>query len=158
MPRFRKQFPSRRVRRAGLHGRTKRSLKFEPLEDRRMWTLVWANRGDASDMFDAAFGASAEIARNVVDSALNEWNRVVTGYQGQDFETQMTIAMDPDDPATSAFASGTVRDDNGVPISGNVEINMALDEEGNTKWYLDPTPDDHSEFMGPLVNAFERNP
>ncbi len=35
---------------------------------------------------------------------------------------------------------------------------MALDNMGNTKWYLDPTPDDHSEFMGTLQNAFARNP
>ena len=52
----------------------------EVLEDRRMLTLVWANRGDASDMFDDAFGDNAEVARGVVDSALNEWNRVVVGY------------------------------------------------------------------------------
>ncbi len=130
----------------------------EVLEDRRMLTLVWANRGDASDMFDDAFGDNAEVARGVVDSALNEWNRVVVGYDGGDFETQMTIAMNPSNPATSAAASGTVRDANGVPISGNVTINMALDNLGNTQWYLDPTPDDHSEFMGTLQHAFARNP
>ena len=117
-----------------------------------MLALVWANRGDASDMFDAAFGASAEVARNVVDSALAEWNRVVTGYQGQDFETQMTIVMDPTNPATSASASDTQTDANGVPTSGLVTINMAGtpaigDTPASTVWYLDPTPDDHSEFM-----------
>ena len=160
MSKFRTQITNRLARRRGSQNKAQRNrrLGLEPLEDRLMLAFVWANRGDASDNFDAAFGASAEVARNVVDSAINEWNRVVTGYQGQDFDVQMTIFMDPDDPATSAFASGTVRDDNGVPISGNVEINMALDEEGNSKWYLDPTPDDHSEFMGSIVNAFARNP
>lgn len=128
-----------------------------------MLAFVWANRGDDSDMFDAAFGASAEVARNVVDSAMAEWNRVVTGYQGQDFETQMTIVMDPTNPATSARASDTVPDANGVPMSGLVTINMAGtpaegDTPANTQWYLDPTPDDHSEFMGTLVHAFARNP
>ncbi len=123
-----------------------------------MLSFVWANRGDASDMFDAAFGVFAETARGVVDSALNEWNRVVTGYGGADFETQMTIMMNPSNPATSAAASGTVTDGNGVPTSGIVTINMALDAMGNTQWYLDPTPDDHSEFMGTLVHPYARNP
>ena len=131
---------------------------FEPLEDRRLLTLIWANRGDESDMFDAAFGDDAAVARGVVDSALAEWNRVVVGYGGADFETQLTIAMDPTNPATSAFASNTARDSNGVPVTGNVTINMALDTFGNTQWYLDPTPDDHSEFMGTLQHAFARNP
>ncbi len=133
-------------------------VRAELLEDRRLLTFVWANRGDSSDMFDAAFGANAELARGVVDSALAEWNRVVVGYQGSDFQTQMTIMMDPTNPSTSAFASNTVPDSNGVPVSGDVTINMALDSMGNTKWYLDPTPDDHSEFMGTLANAFARSP
>ncbi len=135
-----------------------RKLRFEGLEDRRLLALVWANRGEDSDMFDAAFGPNAEVGRGVVDSALREWNRVVTGYQGSPFDVQLTIAMDPTNPALSAFASNTIRDDNGVPISGTVTINMALDNANNTQWYLDPTPDDNSEFMGTLVHAFARNP
>lgn len=123
-----------------------------------MLAFVWANRGDDSDMFDSAFGVFAETARGVVDSALNEWNRVVTGYGGNAFETQMTIMMNPSNPATSAAAGGTITDGNGVPVSGNVTINMALDAMGNTQWYLDPTPDDHSEFMGALIHPYARNP
>jgi len=148
-----------RARRSGkLQLGRRLRLRGEHLEQRRLLALVWANRGDASDMFDAAFDSNAELARGVVDSALAEWNRVVTGYQGASFDTQMTIAMNPSNAALSAFASNTVTDANGVPISGNVTINMALDNMGNTQWYLDPTPDDHSEFMGPLVHAFARNP
>lgn len=123
-----------------------------------MLAMVWANRGDVSDQFDAAFGVAAEVARGVVDSALAEWNRVVTGYQGAAFDVQMTIAMNPTNPALSAFASNTVSDSNGVPISGTVTINMALDMEGNTQWFLDPTPDENSEFMGTLAHAYARSP
>ena len=137
---------------------SRRRLRFEGLEDRRLLALVWANRGADSDMFDAAFAANAEVGRGVVDSALNEWNRVVTGYQGATFDVQLTIAMNPSNASLSAFASNTVRDANGVPISGNVTINMALDTGGNSQWYLDPTPDDHSEFMGTLTHAFARSP
>ena len=142
----------------GIPQHSFRQLRCEGLEDRRLLALVWANRGADSDMFSEAFGANAEVGRGVVDSALKEWNRVVTGYQGAGFDVQLTIAMDPSNASTSAFASNTARDTNGVPISGNITINMALDNDNNTQWYLDPTPDDHSEFMGSLVHAFARRP
>jgi len=145
----------RLARRNAVRGR---SPRIEQLEGRRLLTFVWANRGDASDQFDTVFGATAEVARRVVDSALNEWNRVVVGFDGQDFETQMTIRMNPASTSVSAVASNTVRDDDGVPISGDVTISTGLDASGNTQWYLDPTPDDHSEFMGTLRNPFARDP
>jgi Ca2+-binding RTX toxin-like protein len=137
---------------------SRRCLCFEGLEDRRLLAIVWANRGDDSDQFDAAFDDNAEVARNVVDSALREWNRVVTGYQGNAFDLEMTIMMDPTNTSVSASASNTVRDDSGVPTSGDITINLGLDAMGNSLWYLDPTPDDHSEFMGTLENAFARTP
>ena len=152
MARLRKR---RLARRDASHGPAPR---FEQLENRRLLTFVWVNRGDASDQFDVVFGASAAIARGVVDSAINEWNRVVVGYGGQDFETDMTIKMNPANTSVSAVASNTARDANGVPVSGDVTINTALDGSGNTQWYLDPTPDDHSEFLGDLKNPFARNP
>jgi Ca2+-binding RTX toxin-like protein len=149
----------RRVRPTRRNASRGRSPRIEQLEGRRLLTFVWANRGDASDQFGTVFGADAEVARRVVDSALNEWNRVVVGFDGEDFETQMTIRMNPSSPSISAYASNTVRDDDtGVPISGDVTINTALDASGNTQWYLDPTPDDHSEFMGKIRNPFARDP
>src|SRR5207248_322475 len=45
-------------------------------------TIVWANRGQASDNFDTAFGAGApaDAARAVVDAAIDAWDRVVVNF------------------------------------------------------------------------------
>ena len=130
---------------------------MEGLEGRTHLSITWTNRGDDSDNFEAVFGAAAETARGVVDSAIAEWNRVVTGYQGEDFDVDLNISMDPDNPATSAFAHDTERTADGLPIEGNITINTA-GPIGSSDWYLDPTPDDHSEFQGDLANAFARAP
>ena len=130
---------------------------FESLEDRRHLSITWTNRGDDSDHFDEVFGAAADTARGVVDSAIAEWNRVVTGYHGNDFDVDLDVHMDPDDDAISAVGGADERTDEGVPVSGHVSINTA-GPIGSTQWYLDPTPDDHSEFQGDLDHAFARYP
>lgn len=135
-------------------------LSMEALEDRTVPAgIVWENRGLASDHFAEAFGAQAAVARGVVDSAIAEWNRVIQGYQGNAIDVELHIAMDPDNPGTYAFAHDTVRDANGVPTSGQITINMGIDEDtGQSVWFLDPTPDNHDEFQGTLTNAFAREP
>lgn len=140
--------------------KAKYRLSMETLEDRTVPAgLVWVNRGLNSDHFADAFGVFANQARGVVDSALAEWNRVVVGFQGESFETELTIAMDPDNPGLYASAHDTHRDGNGVPTSGQITINMGIDEDtGLSKWFLDPTPDLHEEFQGDLVHAFARKP
>jgi hypothetical protein len=128
----------------------------EVLEDRALLTVIWTNRDTPSDMFDSAFPGNADAARAVVDSAIDSWNQVVTGFGGSPFDVELNIAMDPDDPALSAFASGIVFDGaTGVPESGSIEINMN-GSIGNTNWFIDPTPMEHSEFQGTRVNTFAR--
>lgn len=59
------------------------ALQFESLEDRRVLSsIVWVNRGDVSDNFDALFGAGApaNAARAVADAAIDAWERVVLDF------------------------------------------------------------------------------
>jgi Ca2+-binding RTX toxin-like protein len=130
---------------------------MEALEDRTHLSITWTNRGDDSDNFDTVFGGAADTARGVVDSAIAEWNRVVTGYKGEAFDVDLTVSMNPGNSGTSAVGGASERTDDGVPVVGSVSINTA-GPIGSTNWYLDPTPDDHSEFQGDLIHAFARNP
>src|SRR4051812_27553829 len=47
-------------------------------------SIVWTNRGQLSDRFDAVFGTSAAAARSVVDAALQSWQRVITSWNRAD--------------------------------------------------------------------------
>src|SRR5439155_6428771 len=70
-------------------GRTKSTRPCRPcrpsleiLEDRTVLsTIVWTNRGLASDNFASTFGGNRELARNVVDAALLSWQRVIGDFQ-----------------------------------------------------------------------------
>ena len=42
--------------------------------------IVWTNRGQTSDNFNATFGNSANAARAVVDAAIDDWERVITNW------------------------------------------------------------------------------
>ena len=136
--------------------RNPRSL-METLENRTHLSVTWTNRGDDSDNFDTVFGVDADLARGVVDSAIAEWNRVVTGYQGEDFDVDLTVSMNPANPGTSGAGGASERTADGVPVVGNITINTA-GPIGDSNWYLDPTPDDHSEFRDNLIHAFGGDP
>lgn len=123
-------------------------------------SFVWANRGQASDQFDAAFGAgtAANAARAVVDAALDNWSRVVTdfnhgpGIGPPDFS--INIAMNPGNAGCGASASAIIGAD-GKSMGGNMTINFCDgDGDGASDWFLDPTPWENSEFQGTIVNAY----
>ncbi|MFT3883722.1 MAG: hypothetical protein QM703_29345 [Gemmatales bacterium] len=153
-------FASRQIKAFRRSCQTKPRLSMEILEDRTVPAgLVWENRGLVSDHFAEAFGAKAAVLRGVVDSAIAEWNRVIQGYQGVAVNVDLHIEMDPDNPGTYAFAHDTETNNQGVPTSGQITINMGIDDDtGESVWFLDPTPDNHDEFQGDLTNAFARKP
>jgi hypothetical protein len=164
------------------HHLTQQSFLLEPLENRLLLsadplgvtatvtgvdqvipgpsTIVWANRGQASDNFDAAFGAGApaDAARAVVDAAIDAWNRVVVNFNHAAGigppDLSETISMNLGNPAFGAGTTTTIGAD-GKPTAGSVTINLGdPDGDGTSNWWVDPTPNDNSEFMGNIVNAF----
>lgn len=173
------------ARRSQRHSRRRpgRDFDFEPLESRLLLsgdplalgamaasldaiiptgpsTIIWANRGQASDNFDAAFGAgaAADAARAVVDAAIDAWNRVVIDFHHADGigppDLSETISMNLAGVGFGAGTSTTIGAD-GKPTAGSVTINLAdTDGDGLSNWWVDPTPNDNSEFLGTPLNAF----
>src|SRR5215211_6655419 len=83
-------------RRGGERSRRTRPCVIEMLETRRLLsTINWVNRGLASDRFGEVFGASANVARAVVDEAIARWQRVITdfNYSNGTNTYSLTVAM-----------------------------------------------------------------
>jgi Ca2+-binding RTX toxin-like protein len=124
-------------------------------------SINWSNRGQASDGFDAVFGAGldAQRARALVDAAIDQWERVITSMQrpleAADNTLDITVTAENGDTPTSCGggasgnydALGWPADGGSVTISGNEAV-----------WFVDPTPFDHSEFTGGIDNAFSGEP
>lgn len=129
-------------------------------------TIVWSNRGTRGDNFNRAFGegAAAAAARAVMDAAIDSWNRVITDFNHNAGigppDINITISMNLADKTASA-AAGTTFGRDGKPISGSISMGIN-DPDGAGKgnpslWFIDPTPFDNSEFLGPIENAFALN-
>lgn len=142
----------------------------EPLETRRLLsTINWTNRGDGLDSFDTVFGANDDLARAVVDAALDAWERLITNFN-QDTDPgpgvtnpdtlDITLSMTPGSPGFGGGAgSPATYDVNGHPLSRAISINSGTDTDADGNgdgvgWYLDANPNDHAEFAGPIFNSF----
>lgn len=161
---------SRRVSRRSSRFRHAVSRVIEQLESRRLLsTINWTNRGDGTDSFDTVFGANDDLARGVIDAALDAWERVIVNFN-QDTDPgagvtnpntlNVTLSMAPGSPGFGGGAgSPATYDVNGTPLSRSISINSGNDtnSDGNgdgAGWYLDANPNDSSEFAGPIFNAF----
>ena len=149
-----------------------RRLSCETLEPRRLLsTINWVNRGDGSDNFDTVFGANDDAARAVVDAALDAWERVITDFQQgvlvllpiphleNPNTIDITLSMDPSDTGFGGGAGAATHDFIGHPIARDISIDSGNDTNGDgmgdgAGWFLDPTPNDHSEFTGNIQNPF----
>jgi hypothetical protein len=124
-------------------------------------SIVWTNRGQASDGFSAAFGTSAAGMRNIVDAALEHWERIFTDWNRSDNTTtlQLTVSISGTGFGGAAAPDSTAPAD-GKPRTGGITLGSG-NNDGNPNssngWYLDPNPDDHAEFSGTIVNAFAGN-
>src|SRR5688572_9131160 len=119
--------------------------------------IIWTNRGLASDNF-AVFGAQAAAARNVVDAVLVAFERMIGDFNysngTNNFNVFITTDTTPNGNHNGASASlnlATIL--NGKPKSGTVSMGRGNNGAGSG-WFFDPTPDEHSEFQGGIVNAF----
>lgn len=151
----------------------KRKLILEQLEDRALLsTINWVNRGDGTDSFDTVFGPNDDLARAVVDAALDDWEQVITDFQQAvlvlfpfpHFENpntiNITLSMDPSDTGFGGGAGAPASYDLfGHPLERSISIDSGNDTNGDgmgdgAGWYLDANPNDHAEFAGPIFNAF----
>jgi len=131
-------------------------------------SIVWTNRntftGTADNRFDDVFGTSAPAAQAVVDAALQAWQRVITSWNRSDGTSTMQVNISMDPSATGLGGAGgpdATAPADGKPRTGSITINrgnVTPDPNDSNGWYLDPFPNDYSEFQGAILNPFAGNP
>ena len=144
----------------------RKRMAFEQLERRDMFAIIsWVNRGtpiNDTDGFNDLFGPRAELARGVVSAALETWENVIASFNYGDASLQdtyrMTVNANPTGTGLGANADPTAQF-GGKPTAGTCSIGRGNNTVGDGRgdgdgWFLDPTPQEHSEFLDQLTNAF----
>jgi Ca2+-binding RTX toxin-like protein len=134
-----------------LFGKKSRSrrparLRLENLETRLTPAISWTNKGN--DGF-GAFGGKADMARNVVQAAIDDWNRVIVDNQLNDGTYNLKVEMDDLEEGTNGLNSDVLTIGN-RPYRGRVRFNTDKVNE----YFVDPTPNDHGEFQGGVLSPF----
>jgi hypothetical protein len=112
--------------------------------------IVWENRGN--DDFET-FGASANLARAVVDQVILDWEAAIASFNYADGSTTFEVNIEVDGDNGNGGSGGTDSTLGGKPKSGSVNIAPGNNGAGGG-WYFDPNPDDHSEFTGSIAHAY----
>ncbi len=155
-------------------------LRVEQLEPRDLLAnLIWVNRGQESDRFNVIFGDQAEAARRVVDAVLTAWGTVITDLKQPAIDApadrntiNFTISMS-DNPQDTDFGGAAnisswafpseedkAANRNGYPTAGTFTLNQGLVGQPLNGWWIDPTPNEHSEFtniLSPFAAARPEN-
>jgi hypothetical protein len=129
-----------------------------PAEGGEPANIVWTNRGQASDGFAARFGTSAPLARAVVDAVIVAYERMIGSFNyavpGTTYSVTVSMNGNGSGFGASAGLNGTL---GGKPRSGSINMgagNGSADPNDTNGWFMDPTPFEHSEFQGNIVNAY----
>src|SRR4051794_25192649 len=135
---------------------------LEQLEKRVLFSAInWTNKGTAlvdSDGFNANYGANATLARNIVQRAIDDWERVIPNFNG--FGGRNTFSLDlsagPLGAGTFASTSGITFDLAFKPDSADITLD---DNAAGDGWYFDATPgsatlpedSDFTSFVSPFA-------
>jgi Ca2+-binding RTX toxin-like protein len=146
-----KSVKATRRRRNNAYRKADRCRSFDELEHRLMFsTIAWINRGTCmaatcsggstdSDGFFATFGTNANVARQVVDRAIDDWEEVIQNFNYRDGSNRMNLQVGTANISAIAVGGATSADRDGKPTAGRVTV----DSDGNH--FLDRTADD-AEF------------
>src|SRR5688572_28762346 len=108
--------------------------------------IVWTNRGSTGDGFASTFGANAAAARNVMDAVIESFERMIGSFNYGDGSTTFNLNVNMSGNHNGASAGlGFVL--GGKPKSGTITMGKGANGLGSG-WFIDPTPNEHSEFMG----------
>ncbi len=120
--------------------------------------IVWTNRGTVGDNFAATFGTSAETARNVVDAVILDYEKLISDFKYA-LPTQtfaLTLRMNTTLGSGFGASASLTGSTGGKPSAGSITMGT-----GNTSttdpfkgWFIDTTPNESSEFLGSIQNAF----
>jgi hypothetical protein len=135
----------------------------EPLEQRKLLsTINWINKGTGggggdTDDFNSLYGASATTARNIVQRAIDDWERVITNFNGTGGRNTYDLTIDAQalGPGGRGSTGSIVYDASNKPQSATIQLD---DNGGGEGWYFDPvigtaTVPDDGEFVN-LVTPF----
>jgi hypothetical protein len=118
--------------------------------------IIWVNRetnGNNSDTFDV-FGAQADTARAAVDAVLVAFERMIGDFNYSNGSNNYNVTITTGgnhNGASAGLNTGTIL--NGLPKSGTVTMGRGSSGTGSG-WFFDPTPNESSEFVGNITNAF----
>jgi hypothetical protein len=140
-------------RRPATKPATRSLTPVEPLERRFLLsTINWTNRG-TTDNF-AIYGGNANLARTIVDRAIDDWERVIVNFNyaggGNTYNLQVFAGA-----IGGRGVTQNVTNNQGKPNSARITMD---DNGGGGGWYFDPVlgtsaiPDD-SEYTG-WINPF----
>lgn len=129
------------------------ALDLEPDDSDSPDNFNWVFCGQSSSC------ALADSARNVVDAALAAWENVLTDFDDSENEDNiftLTISMDTQDMGCGGGARTPGPGDpfNGKPDEGTIILNSCTDSVLGIQWFVDPTPNESSEFLGAIPNAY----
>lgn len=134
-----------------------------------MLAVVWANElinddGPLDPDFDGSFGSNEQIARQIVNRAIDDWNAVLDTNFDQDNNPltgpnlELTIlAQDFGEPGLrgdaliNSFTSSTAAVNGLVPSTGRIRLD---DDAGGGGWFFDQTPLDDGEFSS-IADTFQ---
>jgi hypothetical protein len=129
-------------------------------------SIVWSNRANTTaggagdtDGFGANFGTAAPAGRAVVDAVFAYWARIITNWNRSDGTTtlQVNLSMDTGFGFGASGAPDSAAPSDGKPRTGSISMGRGNNDgvaNNSNGWFFDPTPNDNSEFMGNIINAF----
>lgn len=119
----------------------RRQMFVEPLEDKRMLAVTWANRGNDGFNLSGNYGSQAADARLIVDHAIDDWNAVV----GDEINLAINIsANDIGDPGVLGTTTGNCQTPCQRTSSSIVMDDDAAGVPGG--WYFDTNIESDAEF------------
>ena len=115
--------------------------------------INWTNRGQTGDRFAAVFGANANRARGVVDAVLADYMQMIESFNYGDGSTNFNVTISMGTTNSLGASANLTSTLGGKPKSGTVTMGPGNNGSGGG-WYLDPLPQDHTEFTGTLQHAY----
>jgi hypothetical protein len=120
-------------------------------------SIIWSNRGAASDGFASTFGTAANAGRAVVDAVLAQWSRIITNWNRSDGTTTLQVNISMTGFGFGAAGGPDAAPADNKPRTGSITLGAGSNDgiaNNSNGWFFDPTPMDNAEFLGTINHAY----